>query len=108
MEVSTTRFGPIQVDTEDIVRFPAGLLGLEEQKVKPVVQARLKINLSSQAGREDWVAVALEQSEDGYLAEPIFGKSNLIFTLTKADGLIRIPADANRLAAGELVSVELM
>jgi molybdopterin molybdotransferase len=85
-----------------------GLLGLEAKTAKPVVQARLKINLSSQAGREDWVAVALEESDDGYLAEPIFGKSNLIFTLAKADGLIRIPADANGLAAGELVSVELM
>jgi molybdopterin molybdotransferase len=85
-----------------------GLLGIKVKTVKPVVQARLTINLSSQAGREDWVAVALGQSDEGYLAEPIFGKSNLIFTLAKADGLIRIPADANGLAVGELVSVELM
>jgi molybdopterin molybdotransferase len=85
-----------------------GLLGLETKMVKPVVQARLTINLSSQAGREDWVAVAIKESDDGFLAEPIFGKSNLIFTLAKADGLICIPAAANGLSAGELVSVELM
>jgi molybdopterin molybdotransferase len=84
-----------------------GLLGKFRRRVKPSVQARLQVNLSSQAGREDWVAVALQESESGYLAEPVFGKSNLIFTLTRADGLVRIPADANGLAAGELVSVEL-
>ena len=36
-------------------------------------------------------------------AEPIFYKSNLIFTLARADGLLHIPADANGLAAGEMV-----
>ena len=56
------------------------LLGFSQKKVFPSVPAQLKINLSSQAGREDWVAVKLENTEDGYLAEPIFGKSNLIFT----------------------------
>ena len=38
-------------------------------------------------------------------AEPVFGKSNLIFTLAQADGLIRIPRDANGLSAGNLVEV---
>ena len=84
-----------------------GMSGRPGKRVKPAVLARLQVNLSSQAGREDWIAVALQESESGYLAEPIFGKSNLIFTLAKADGLVRIPADANGLAAGELVSVEL-
>lgn len=83
------------------------LLGKSRKPVKPAVQATLSVNLSSQAGREDWVAVALSRSEAGLLADPVFGKSNLIFTLTRADGLVRIPADANGLPAGEIVSVEL-
>jgi molybdopterin molybdotransferase len=83
-------------------------LGKQTGKVSGEVQARLMVNLSSQAGREDWIAVKLEKSGEGFSAEPIFGKSNLIFTLTKADGLIRIPADANGLAAGEIVKVNLM
>jgi molybdopterin molybdotransferase len=51
--------------------------------------------------------VILRQTEDGYQAEPIFGKSNLIFILARADGLVRIPADATGLSAGERVDVVL-
>ena len=81
------------------------------------LQATLTVNLASQAGREDWWPVKLvpvtssqgEQSQRGFWrAEPIFGKSNLIFTLAAADGLLRIPADATGLGAGELVEVVLI
>ncbi|HLF88753.1 MAG TPA: gephyrin-like molybdotransferase Glp [Anaerolineales bacterium] len=81
------------------------LLGLKTVRPRPSVPAQLSLNLSSQAGREDWVPVQLVATPDGYRAEPVFGKSNLIFTLARADGLIRIPADANGLAAGEEVEV---
>lgn len=83
-------------------------LGLQAARPKPSVQARLSINLSSQAGREDWVPVKLISSGEEYEAEPVFGKSNLIFSLARADGLVRIPPDANGLAAGELVKVFFM
>jgi molybdopterin molybdotransferase len=73
-----------------------------------VVSARLTLNLSSQAGREDWIPVRLLPDPAGYQAEPIFGKSNLIFTLARADGLIGIPADATGLPAGEMVAVWLL
>jgi molybdopterin molybdotransferase len=81
------------------------LMGLEKKCPKPCVMARLSLNLASQAGREDWIAVRLENDADGYLAVPEFGKSNLIFTLARADGLIRIPPDATGLSAGEVVEV---
>jgi molybdopterin molybdotransferase len=69
------------------------------------VLARLTVNLSSQAGREDWWPVKLSGDLD---ADPIFGKSNLIFTLASADGLLRIPPNATGLSAGELVEVFLI
>jgi molybdopterin molybdotransferase len=82
---------------------------------KATVLARLTVNLSSQAGREDWWPVKLlpAPSRRGgggevYDAEPIFGKSNLIFTLASADGLLRIPPDATGLSAGEIVEVLLI
>ena len=84
------------------------LQGMRRGLPHPYVQARLAINLPSQAGREDWFPVRLVPVENGYRAEPIFGKSNLIFHLAQADGLVRIPADANGLAAGELVDVYFM
>jgi len=83
------------------------LLGLQRTTPLPSVQARLTLNLASQAGREDWIPVRLLPGPDGYQAEPVFGKSNLIFTLCRADGLIRIPADATGLHAGQLVEVLL-
>ncbi len=86
---------------------------------RPVVRARLTVNLGSQAGREDWWPVKLAKIQNSeienrqseivnYLAEPIFGKSNLIFTLAAADGLLKIPPDATGLSAGELVEVMLV
>lgn len=84
------------------------LHGLKPRLEQPVVRARLAINLASSSGREDWIPVRLLEDENGTLAEPVFGKSNLIFTLARADGLVCIPADANGLAAGAEVSVHLM
>jgi molybdopterin molybdotransferase len=83
------------------------LLGIRTERLQPVLSAQLALNLASSAGREDWIAVRLIKSEHGYLAEPVFGKSNLIFTLSRADGLVRIPPDATGLSAGQLVDVNL-
>lgn len=77
-------------------------------KPKPSVQAKLTVNLPSQAGREDWWAVKLEMESGMWMAHPIFGKSNLIFTLAAADGLLKIHADATGLSAGETVEVMLI
>jgi molybdopterin molybdotransferase len=84
------------------------LLGTLSDRPRPSLPARLTLNLASQAGREDWVPVRLHNDEDGYQAEPVFGKSNLIFTLSRADGLVCIPPDATGLSAGEWVEVILL
>jgi molybdopterin molybdotransferase len=74
--------------------------------------ARLTVNLSSQAGREDWWPVRLVADRSspttGLAADPIFGKSNLIFTFAAAEGLLRIPPDATGLSAGEMVEIFLI
>ena len=61
-----------------------------------------------------FVGVGLALAEGGdpkrggeLFAEPIFGKSNLIFTLVRADGLIHIPLNANGASEGEVVEVKL-
>jgi molybdopterin molybdotransferase len=81
------------------------LLGITQRKPMAGIPAVLATNLASQAGREDWVPVRLLPGRDGYQADPIFFKSNLIFNLAHADGLVRIPADATGLGAGEQVTV---
>jgi molybdopterin molybdotransferase len=86
----------------------SALLGITQPKPLPSISARLTLNLPSQAGREDWVAVRLISTNSGYLAEPVFGKSNLIFSLCRADGLVRIAPDITGLSKGEMVEVVLL
>ncbi len=80
------------------------------QAVTPpqVIRATLSLRIASVSGREDWVAVRLKHEGDEHpVAEPVFGKSNLIFTLIQAEGLLRIPLNASGLAAGTLIDVIL-
>ena len=72
-----------------------------------VVSARLTQRIASVTGREDWVALRLSEDEGGLRAAPVFGKSNLIFTLVAADGLLRVPLNTGGYDAGALVDVEL-
>lgn len=72
---------------------------------KTKVSARLARNLASDAGREDYVQVRLEQRDGEIWAAPVLGKSNLIYTLVNAEGVIKIPLDSNGIRAGEWVTV---
>ncbi len=84
-------------------------LGVNQSRLKPALNAKLAVNIPSQAGREDWVPVRLAKTGPGeYLAEPVFGRSNLIFILAKSDGLIRIPPAATGLEAGASIIVHLL
>jgi len=49
---------------------------------------------------------AFQEAPDS--ADPIFGKSNLIFTLSQADGLLQIPSQITGLNAGDLAEVMLL
>jgi molybdopterin molybdotransferase len=82
------------------------LLGAE-RPARPHVQARLARNVASTTGREDYVQVRLEVRDGELWAVPVFGKSNLIYTLVHADGTMQVPLDSNGVAAGEWVTVTL-
>jgi molybdopterin molybdotransferase len=83
------------------------LMGMERPALVPTVSAQMSINVASETGREDYLPVRLHITEDGLVAEPIFGRSNLIFTLVRADGLVRISPEATGLSAGTDVKVRL-
>ncbi len=69
------------------------------------LRVRLARNVASTAGRLDFIPTRLTERDGCLWAEPIFGASNLIFTLVRADALVRIPADANGLQAGAFVDI---
>ena len=82
------------------------LLGTDSADEPPQRRARLGRSLASQTGRIDFVPAALEQRDGELWAIPVLGPSNLIATLVRASGLIRIPLDAGGLAEGAWVDVQ--
>ncbi len=79
--------------------------GCRQPPERPLTTARLTHNIPSIAGREDYVPVKLEYRDGEWLATPVFGESNLITTLIRADGLAVVPLDINGLYAGETARV---
>lgn len=81
----------------------------DRERVQPAVRARLGRNLPSAPGREDYyrVALAWDQGAGEWRAEPVFGKSGLVSTLVRGDGLVRVAAEQDGLAAGDAVEVVL-
>jgi molybdopterin molybdotransferase len=69
------------------------------------LDAVLALDLPSRPGREDYVPCRLDYRESPPRATPIFGESNLIFTLVRSDGLAIVPLDRSGLHAGERVRV---
>jgi molybdopterin molybdotransferase len=94
-----------------IVRPLVRLLGGEESDDETLGDDRettavLDVPVPSRPGREDYVACTLARDAGGVLhATPVFGASNLIFTLVRADALLAVPLDRSGLAAGERVRV---
>src|ERR671918_1929085 len=71
------------------------------------VRATLRTNVASQVGREDYVRVMLERQAERLLATPLPSKSGAIFTLVKADGMVRVELNQDGLEQGEEVDVIL-
>lgn len=82
------------------------LLAAQPQLVRTTV-ARLARNIPAGSGRADFVRVRLEQRDGEAWAVPVFGKSNLIFTLVRSEGVVEVPLNSNGIPAGERVSVVL-
>jgi molybdopterin molybdotransferase len=83
------------------------LSGCNQLPKRCEIKARLTRNIPSAPGREDYIPVKIEERNGELYAEPVFGKSNLMFALVKADGIARIPIDRAGLAAGEMVTIRL-
>lgn len=83
------------------------LQGVPKMPRRGLVWARLSQNVASESGREDYVPARLEDGPDGLIAIPVFGKSNLIYTLVNAAGLIKVPLNKGGLMAGDWVEVRL-
>jgi molybdopterin molybdotransferase len=85
------------------VEHVSGVSGSEKNKLR--FKALLSRNVSSAQGRVDYIRVRLTQKDGSLWAEPILGKSGLIHTMIKADGLIEIGMNTEGLDKGTEVEV---
>lgn len=80
-------------------------LGASAPQQRVPVRARLTAPVPPSGGREDYVHVRLWEEGGEALAAPVVGKSNLIFTIVRADGLIRVPISQSGVPADSHVLV---
>ena len=69
--------------------------------------ARIVKNIASSPGRSDYIRVRLAEKDGEWWAEPIIGKSGLITTLVKSDGIVEIVSEKEGISQGEYVPVIL-
>lgn len=74
---------------------------------KRKIKARMGRSIASTSGRTDYIRVCLKEQEGDFIAQPVLGKSGLINTMIKADGIVVIPMSKEGLEPGEAVEVEL-
>ncbi len=70
--------------------------------------AKLTRNVASAQGRRDFVRVVLENGPEGVMAKPVLGKSGLIRTMVRADGLLDIGENLEGLEKGSITQVILL
>lgn len=81
-----------------------GGLSLQHKRISRF-SARLSRNVSSAQGRIDYLRVKLTEKEGVLWAEPVLGKSGLINTMVKADGLVEIGINTEGLDKGTQVKI---
>lgn len=82
------------------------LKGIETRNDR-VLQATVTKNIPSSAGRTDYVRVRLFEENGQLYAEPVFGKSGLISTLVKSDGILEVPEQSEGILKGAKVPITL-
>ncbi|HBT19480.1 MAG TPA: molybdopterin molybdenumtransferase MoeA, partial [Clostridiaceae bacterium] len=80
---------------------------LTGKKRRKEIHAAMEINVASAPGKATCQPVELIETPEGYVARPIFGKSGLITTLTRAHGYTIIDMNKEGLKIGEVVKVHL-
>ena len=70
------------------------------------IKAQLATSIHSTIGLEEYIRVRLAETADGTrIAYPVFGKSGMLSTMVKADGITLIPMNAEGFSKGDLIDV---
>jgi molybdopterin molybdotransferase len=73
------------------------------------ITARLTHHIKHQAGRTEFIRVTLAKEAGGYAATSTGAQgSGMLLSMARADGLMVVPADSTGVAAGSMVTVQLL
>ena len=83
---------------------------LQGRSMPPVetLPAKLSRQVASSLGAEEFLRVKLGSVSGNLIATPVTRGAGALMSLVRADGIIRIPAQSEGLAAGSTVEVELL
>jgi len=90
-----------------LIRKLGGEDATTSSQFQKTTRAVLKTNIASQTGREDYVRVSITRINGTLYAEALPSKSGAIFTLVKADGMVKIDLNQEGIEQGEEVEVIL-
>ena len=72
------------------------------------IGATLSRQVSSPLGQEEFIRVKLGKVGENIIATPMHRGAGVLMTLVRADGILKIPAASEGLAAGSIVEAELL
>ena len=93
------------VFVRDVLRGLAGRT--PPRRLGQVVRARMGRRIASAGAREEHIRVFLEQRDGIVWATPLLGKSGVITTMTRADGVVVVPQGQESVEKGTEVEVRL-
>jgi molybdopterin molybdotransferase/putative molybdopterin biosynthesis protein len=83
------------------------LLGLKTPGLDTIT-AKLSRQVASSLGQEEFIRVKIGSVSGNLIATPVTRGAGALMSLVRADGIIRVPAESEGIAAGHAVTVELM
>jgi putative molybdopterin biosynthesis protein len=83
------------------------LLGLKAPG-PDTIAAKLSRQVASSLGQEEFIRVKLGSVSGNLIATPVTRGAGALMSLVRADGIIRLPAQSEGIAAGHEVTVELL
>jgi putative molybdopterin biosynthesis protein len=93
---------------EEVLKPIVFWLGRQAEERRPRVLVEMTRKTPSRLGREEFMRAAIGRVGDRLLATPLAGGAGMITTLTRAQGLVRIPPEREGLEQGARVEAELL
>jgi putative molybdopterin biosynthesis protein len=86
------------------------LFAFQGRSVPPAdtIPAKLSRQVASSLGQEEFVRVKLGSVSGNLIATPVTRGAGALMSLVRADGIIRVPAESEGIAGGQIVPVELL